>query len=143
MYWYGNLGFGPILVREVAKCKFFYLMWPFCHTSLLQDNCILYLFLISCSFFKSFWCLRCNEGLYVFNWSFADFCLQYFVLIPVYLLLLKNNSSALVGFINTLLPDGIFHWQPTLVLLGLVAPVTTADSIRNNIPTSALQPSVQ
>ena len=30
---------------------------------------------------------------------------------------------------TTLVPDGIFHWQPILVLLGLVAPVATADSI--------------
>ena len=75
------------------------------------------------------------KGLCPLNWSFAHFCLQYFVLSPVCLLLLKNNSSALVGFNNTLLPDGIIYWQPTLDLLGLVAPVATADSIRNNIPT--------
>ena len=65
------------------------------------------------------------------------FCFFEIVLLDfVYLFLVKYNSSAFVAFKVTLIPDGIFHWQP---VLGRVSPVDTADSTRKGIATTWLQ----
>ena len=88
--------------------------------------------------FNALRCFLCKEGLYKFILSLADFTLASVNLLP-YFDLTKYNSSALVAVSWILLPYGMVHWQGKLVLLGRVAPLATAASIRNSIPITWLQ----